>query len=63
MNRRRLGKLSTRTLWEALQPSPPTCERLPAIILLRWCAVCREYMREGSAAAGYCLDCGTARAD
>lgn len=36
----------------------PHCPRPPSIVLLILCAVCREYMLEGSHAAGYCTRCG-----
>jgi hypothetical protein len=32
-----------------------------SVILLTWCAVCRQYMLEGSAERGHCLTCGTPR--
>jgi hypothetical protein len=53
--------LSRRALEELLEPRLPACQREPSVVLLCWCGYCGEWMREGSAEAGRCVDCGTWR--
>lgn len=56
-----LARLSAAALADLLAPSRPTCTRERSVMLLRWCTVCLQWMREGSAAAGRCVDCGAPR--
>lgn len=39
----------------------PTVTRERSTIDLCWCRVCKQYMTEGSKAAGQCVTCGTQR--
>lgn len=57
-------RLTRRELRELLAPIPQSAYRGGSVVLLQWCRVCRAWMREGSAAAGRCVDCGApGRAD
>ena len=47
--------------YEDLMAESPKVEREPPTVQLQWCPVCREWMREGSAEYGECVDCGTPR--
>lgn len=63
MTRSLLAPLSRRQIVELLEANVPRIVAAPSVVLLRWCAVCHAWMREGSAEAGRCVDCGTARAN
>lgn len=50
--------------YEALMTDKtPTTTRERATIELRWCPVCRQYMKAGSKEAGRCVTCQTPRPD
>ena len=55
------ARLTRRGLEELLEPRRPACHREPNVVLLCWCSYCGEWMREGSAEAGCCVDCRTPR--
>lgn len=56
-----LSKLSTRQLADLLAPIRVSSYAGGSEVLLRWCDYCSGYMREGSAEAGCCVDCGSPR--
>lgn len=57
-----LAPLSRAQLADLLAPVRVSSYAGGSAILLRWCAYCGQWMREGSAAAGCCRDCGSPRA-
>lgn len=61
MTRSLLAPLSHGQITQLLASDVPHVRPEPSVVLLRWCAVCQAWMREGSAEAGRCVDCGTAR--
>ena len=61
MTRSLLAPLSHRQYQQLVASDVPLVRPEPSVVLLRWCPVCQAWMREGSAEAGRCVDCGTAR--
>ncbi len=61
MTRSLLAPLSHRQIAQLLAADVPRVVPESSVVLLRWCPVCQAWMREGSAEAGRCVDCGTAR--
>lgn len=57
-----LSRLSVSQLADLLAPIRVSSYAGGSEILLRWCDYCGQWMREGSAAAGRCRDCGSPRA-
>ncbi len=58
-----LRKISARELADLLAPMRASRYAGESVVLLCWCAPCAAWMREGSAAAGRCVDCGHPRAN
>lgn len=56
-----LAPMSAAQLRDLLTPPRPSAYAGGSIVLLHRCPVCREWMREGSAALGRCVDCWTPR--
>lgn len=56
-----LARIPNAEFRELMAAPPLTIDRDPPLVLLRWCTVCVGWMREGSAAIGRCVDCGTSR--
>lgn len=56
-----LTEISRRALEDLLAPIRPSIYAGGSLVLLRWCPTCIQWMREGSAAAGRCVDCGHPR--
>lgn len=53
--------LSRSQLQDLLAPIRDSIYAGESVVLLRWCDRCDQWMREGSAAAGCCVDCGSPR--
>lgn len=56
-----LRPLSNAELADLLAPIRVSSYAGGSIVLLHRCPRCTHWMREGSAAAGRCVDCGAAR--
>ena len=56
-----LAPISRAELADLLAPVCASMYAGGSVVELRWCPSCDQWMRQGSAAAGRCVDCGTLR--
>lgn len=56
-----LEPLYDREYEDLMTDKTPTVTRERSTIELCWCRVCKEWMTDGSKAAGKCVTCGTKR--